>query len=151
MPPAIVYITTPTGNRKQAAAVGMPVRAVTTAEPPVSSMAVTFSDARRLISLRIQLGTSVSTYQNISHQSKDREDQMCVHAIPSSNNLKEGMSVGSLPLQFNCQSCEQQDLNGSSGSIPKGPRDAISICHSRGLKQRGSPGPRRDNSTGNET
>lgn len=41
MPPNIVYSTTPIGKRKQAAAVGTPVRDVTTAEPPVSSMAVT--------------------------------------------------------------------------------------------------------------
>ena len=34
IPPAIVYKTTPTGRRKQAAAVGIPVREVTTAEPP---------------------------------------------------------------------------------------------------------------------
>jgi hypothetical protein len=32
---------TPTGRRKQAATVCMPVRDVTTAEPPVNSMAVT--------------------------------------------------------------------------------------------------------------
>jgi hypothetical protein len=32
---------TPTGRRKQAAAVGIPVREVTTADPPVSSIAVT--------------------------------------------------------------------------------------------------------------
>jgi hypothetical protein len=34
MPPNMVYKTTPIGRRKQAAAVGMPVKAVTTAEPP---------------------------------------------------------------------------------------------------------------------
>ena len=32
---------TPTGSRKQAAAVGIPVRECTTAEPPVSNMDVT--------------------------------------------------------------------------------------------------------------
>ena len=36
-----MYKTTPKGKRKQAAAVCMPVREVTTADPPVSSMAVT--------------------------------------------------------------------------------------------------------------
>ncbi|EKG18540.1 hypothetical protein MPH_04342 [Macrophomina phaseolina MS6] len=41
IPPNMVYNTTPTGSRKQAAAVGTPVRAVTTAEPPVRSIAVT--------------------------------------------------------------------------------------------------------------
>ena len=41
IPPKIVYRTTPTGRRKQAAAVGIPVSEVTTAEPPVNSMAVT--------------------------------------------------------------------------------------------------------------
>ncbi len=41
IPPKIVYMTTPTGNRKQAAGVGMPVREVTTAEPPVNNIAVT--------------------------------------------------------------------------------------------------------------
>jgi len=40
-PPNIVYNTTPTGSRKQAAAVGTPVRDEATAEPPVSNMAVT--------------------------------------------------------------------------------------------------------------
>jgi hypothetical protein len=40
----MVYMTTPTGRRKQAAAVGTPVRDVTTAEPPVSNIAVTFED-----------------------------------------------------------------------------------------------------------
>jgi hypothetical protein len=34
-------MTTPIGRRKQAAAVGMPVRDVTTADPPVRSIAVT--------------------------------------------------------------------------------------------------------------
>ena len=43
MPPAMVYATTPTGNKKQAAAVGIPVKDVTTAEPPGTiAMSVTF-------------------------------------------------------------------------------------------------------------
>ena len=37
----IVYNTTPTGSKKQAAAVGTPVRLLATALPPVNSMAVT--------------------------------------------------------------------------------------------------------------
>jgi hypothetical protein len=37
----MVYRMTPKGSRKQAAAVGMPVRVETTAEPPVNNMAVT--------------------------------------------------------------------------------------------------------------
>jgi hypothetical protein len=41
IPPKRVYSTTPMGRRKQAAAVCTPVRDVMTAEPPVSSMAVT--------------------------------------------------------------------------------------------------------------
>jgi hypothetical protein len=41
LPPNIVYNTTPTGSRKQAAAVGTPVRDEATAEPPASNMAVT--------------------------------------------------------------------------------------------------------------
>lgn len=41
MPPNIVYKTTPIGSRKQAAAVGTPVKEDATAEPPVSSIAVT--------------------------------------------------------------------------------------------------------------
>ena len=36
-----MYKTTPKGNRKHAAAVCMPVSDVTTADPPVKSMAVT--------------------------------------------------------------------------------------------------------------
>jgi hypothetical protein len=41
IPPNMVYKTTPSGRRKQAAGVGMPVKAVTTADPPVNSIAVT--------------------------------------------------------------------------------------------------------------
>ena len=41
MPPNMVYRTTPRGSKKQAAAVGIPVRLETTADPPVSSIAVT--------------------------------------------------------------------------------------------------------------
>lgn len=41
IPPNMVYSTTPTGNRKQAATVGTPVSEVTTADPPVKSIAVT--------------------------------------------------------------------------------------------------------------
>jgi hypothetical protein len=41
MPPNMVYSTTPMGKRKQAAAVGTPVREVTTAEPPANNIAVT--------------------------------------------------------------------------------------------------------------
>jgi hypothetical protein len=41
MPPNMVYTTTPRGRRKQAAAVGTPVSAEMTADPPVSNMAVT--------------------------------------------------------------------------------------------------------------
>jgi hypothetical protein len=41
IPPNMVYRMTPKGSRKQAAAVGMPVRVETTAEPPVNNMAVT--------------------------------------------------------------------------------------------------------------
>ena len=41
MPPKRVYTTTPRGRRKQPAAVGMPVKLVTTADPPVKSIAVT--------------------------------------------------------------------------------------------------------------
>jgi hypothetical protein len=37
-PPAKVYITTPGGMRMQATSVFMPVRAVTTAEPPSNSI-----------------------------------------------------------------------------------------------------------------
>jgi hypothetical protein len=37
----MVYKTTPNGSKKHAAAVCMPVREVTTAEPPVKSIAVT--------------------------------------------------------------------------------------------------------------
>jgi hypothetical protein len=40
-PPNIVYRTTPRGSKKQAAAVCMPVSDVTTADPPVNSIAVT--------------------------------------------------------------------------------------------------------------
>ncbi len=41
MPPNMVYIITPSGSKKHAAGVGIPVREDTTAEPPVNSMAVT--------------------------------------------------------------------------------------------------------------
>ena len=41
IPPNIVYIATPNGSKKQAAGVGIPVREVTTAEPPVNNIAVT--------------------------------------------------------------------------------------------------------------
>ena len=41
IPPNMVYMITPNGSKKQAAAVGIPVREETTAEPPVNSMAVT--------------------------------------------------------------------------------------------------------------
>ena len=41
IPPNMVYITTPSGSKKQAAAVGIPVKEETTAEPPVNSIAVT--------------------------------------------------------------------------------------------------------------
>ena len=41
IPPNMVYMTTPNGSRKQAAGVGIPVRELTTAEPPVNNMAVT--------------------------------------------------------------------------------------------------------------
>ena len=41
IPPNMVYITTPRGNKKQAAGVGIPVSDETTAEPPVNNMAVT--------------------------------------------------------------------------------------------------------------
>ena len=41
IPPNIVYITTPSGSKKQAAGVGIPVRDETTAEPPVSNIDVT--------------------------------------------------------------------------------------------------------------
>lgn len=41
IPPNMVYITTPNGSRKQAAAVGIPVKDETTAEPPVNNIAVT--------------------------------------------------------------------------------------------------------------
>lgn len=41
MPPNMVYRTTPIGRRKQAAAVGTPLNELATAEPPVSSIAVT--------------------------------------------------------------------------------------------------------------
>ena len=41
IPPNMVYTTTPNGRRKQAAAVGTPVRELITADPPVSSIAVT--------------------------------------------------------------------------------------------------------------
>jgi hypothetical protein len=37
----MVYTTTPSGSRKQAAAVGTPVKEVMTADPPVNSIAVT--------------------------------------------------------------------------------------------------------------
>jgi hypothetical protein len=37
----MVYITTPRGSRKQAAAVGIPVIELATAEPPARSMADT--------------------------------------------------------------------------------------------------------------
>ena len=41
IPPNMVYKMTPSGNKKQAAGVGIPVSAETTAEPPVNSIAVT--------------------------------------------------------------------------------------------------------------
>lgn len=41
IPPNIVYRITPNGSKKQAAAVGIPVRVETTAEPPVNNIAVT--------------------------------------------------------------------------------------------------------------
>jgi len=37
----MVYKITPSGSKKQAAGVGIPVRAETTAEPPVNNIAVT--------------------------------------------------------------------------------------------------------------
>ena len=40
-PPNIVYNITPSGSKKHAAAVGIPVKEEITAEPPVSNMAVT--------------------------------------------------------------------------------------------------------------
>lgn len=41
MPPNIVYKMTPSGSKKQAAGVGIPVNEFTTAEPPVNNIAVT--------------------------------------------------------------------------------------------------------------
>ena len=61
------------------------------------------------------------------------------------------MSIRCLPFQLDCQSCEQKHLHCSTRCIPEGSRDSITVRHPRALEQCGCPGPRRDNSTSNET
>ena len=105
MPPIMVYMTTPTGSRKHAAAVGMPVKEVTTAEPPVRSFEQYQSPSPH------RTGHEEFPHhgsdQNVRHQAKYNEHQMGIKPVPSPDDFQEGMCVGCTSLQFDSQRCKE--------------------------------------------
>lgn len=117
-------IPTPTGSRKQAAAVGMPVSVLTTALPPVRSIAVT-----RILVIKPKVWSAISPTQEGLHVTTAAycEDQMSVDAISSSDDLEESMGVGGFALELDSKGSKENDLYGSPRCVPEGAGDAIAI------------------------
>ena len=61
------------------------------------------------------------------------------------------MCIRCPPLQLNRQSSKEDDLHGRSGCVPEWTTHAVAIRHSRGLKKRCGPGPRRHYSAADQT
>lgn len=97
-----------------------------------------------------------SSNQDVRAQSKSHKRQVSICSVSSTNNsgneplvsvlraqkhcpemnlLKKCVGVGCFPLQLNCKSCEENNLNRCSRCVPKWARNTISICDSGTLKK----------------
>jgi len=142
MPPKRVYRTTPTGKRKHAAAVGIPVKELTTALPPVNNMAVTLcsrlsvrsvAPVLSFLSLSNASPTDQGHSQDVSKKSKNHIRNMRRGPISSSNDLQESVRIGSFPLQLNRKGSEQQDLDRCARGIPERTGYTILVSNSGAL------------------
>ena len=90
IPPNIVYKTTPIGSKKQAAAVGIPVKVLTTADPPKY-----LAQEIRWITCQQHSGD-----ENVRHNTEYEINYMSNFTITCSNNFKESMGSGGASLQL---------------------------------------------------
>ena len=125
----MVYKTTPRGSKKQAAGVGIPVSDDTTADPPVSSIAVT----RMLVMSPKTVKTAwvIVPYRALITSRK-------VYLIRISTAVISGFEVthvciGSSSFKLNGDGCKQNNLYRCSACIPEGSGDTILICNGRRL------------------
>lgn len=72
--------------------------------------------------------------QDICEQAKDHEDDMRDCSIARPDNFEEGMGVWCSSLQFDCDGCKKNDLDGCTGGVPERSTDAIIVCDSTRLE-----------------
>ena len=87
MPPNMVYRTTPTGNKKQAAAVGMPVSLIRLVKI-YHSPCLTYRSHNS--------GASSQQHRSdkdVGKETKDHKNDVRDWTVSGSNNLKEGMCI----------------------------------------------------------
>lgn len=120
---------TPTGKRKQAAAVLIPVKEVTTADPPVNNIAVTLPHNQYQSPQTTHIVIH-HNLQDISTQSKEHERHMRPSTVSRSDNLQKSMRIGRLPLELNGQCRKQQDLHCRTARIPERARNSVLVCDS---------------------
>lgn len=89
--------------------------------------------------------------QNVRHERKQHEDQVSKRSISRLHNLKVSMTSRRILLDLTRQDGEHQNLDSSTGRVPKGASDTVRVGHRGGLKQCGGPCPCGDDTRGNET
>ena len=97
---------TPTGSKKQAATVCTPVREVTTAEPPVRSMAVTL-----IVLSAKQLLAGVGGIQDVGEQAEDHESDVGIGAVSGPDDFEKGVGIGRAAFELDGKCSKEQDLH----------------------------------------
>jgi len=89
--------------------------------------------------------------QHVGQEAEGEEDLVRRAAPPCSNDLTNGVRVGSLALDLDGEDAKQQDLYRCSRTIPKGTSDPVQPGDVAALQEGGGPGPLRADDGGNQT
>lgn len=69
--------------------------------------------------------------EDVCHQPEDDVDAVGDWAIARSDDFQECVRIRSLSLQLDCERCEEDDLNGSSRSVPEGTANSVLVRNGR--------------------
>jgi hypothetical protein len=137
MPPNMVYNTTPTGSRKHAAAVGMPVSFGIS----MASYHISRSTCRSHNSgaSRQQHGSN----KNIGKETKHHEYNVRDSAVSCSDDLQKRVRIRGSSLQLDGNRSKEDDLYSGPRGVPERARNTVSIGDSARLEKSCRPGPGR--------
>ena len=127
----------------------MPVRVLMTAAPPVNNIAVT----RMLVIMPKTVKTlgRVSDHGLYSNCGDTRDLQMSRSSKSCFNDLEESVGIGSASLELNCNTSEEQDLDGGTRSVPERTRNPVLVSHGGALQEGSGPRPGRHDGRSHQT